>query len=148
MNSDRNEKLILGVGLAVLAGSLVLPLVLRIASDYSVADMASRVVTLKKHVLTAAASDRTLGEHVGSLVDGLSPDSALAEASRQEGKSIAPPAEAASMPHGKSGGPIADLRVVAEWSQNGRARMRVEEEARMKHWTWESPAQPSDSSAQ
>lgn len=148
MNSDNNEKLILIAGLSVLAFSLVVPLAQRIANDYDIADVASRAADLKRDVLTATASDKTLGERVGNLVDGLSPDAALAEASLRGEKSVAPKNDAASLTPGNAGGPIGELKVVAEWSQDGRARMRVDEAARKKQWTWEAPppslASPAD----
>jgi len=145
MKSDHNEKLILFAGLSVLAFSLVVPLAQRIANDYDIADVATRAAELKKDVLTAAASDKTLGEHVGRLVDGLSPDAALAEASLRGEKSMAPNTNAVRL---TPGGPIGELKVVAEWAEDGRAKMRVDEAARKKQWTWEAPspslASPSD----
>lgn len=136
MDSGKHERLILGAGLAVLALSLAVPLVQRAWEEYDLREVATRATNVKDQVLSSAVSDKSFGERVGAIVDGISPDAAHADA-------------AVSMTAAASGDPLAEaddavataanLRIVAEWSATGRARMRVDDAARVKHWTWEAP---------
>ncbi len=137
MNLATNEKLILFAGVAVLAVSLALPAIQRVMSDYDVRDVATRAADFKRDVLSSSTADGTLGESV--LVDSLSPDAALAGASVGAGENAAPAASSVSARQGSAAGPIGDLRVVAEWSAAGHARMRVDETAKTKQWTWDNP---------
>lgn len=139
MNPASQEKLIVGAGITVLALSLVLPLIQRVADEYDLSEVAVRAVELKTEVLSSAAADKSLGQRVGQLVDGISPDAALAEAAPGETSTdIVPPYAADVQPDASA--PIDAMRVVAEWSNSGRAKMRVDEATRTKNWTWEAPA--------
>lgn len=138
MKSDKHETLILGAGIAVLALSLAIPLVQRMWAEYDLQQVATRAAEVKSQVLSAAVSDKSLGERVGAIVDGISPDAAHAEAvvSTAAAETESP---AEGELNANAANPLGSLKVVAEWSARGHARMRVDDAARTKHWTWEAP---------
>jgi hypothetical protein len=80
MNSRDRETLVVALGVAVLAISLLLPLGQKFAAEHDVGEVAVRAVEVKDKLLSAAEGGKPLRVRVSDIVDGLSPDAALAEA--------------------------------------------------------------------
>lgn len=92
MNSRDNETLIVLAGVAVLAVSLILPMMQRIASEHDVHEVAVRAIEVKDKLLSSTDSAKPLRVRVTEIVDGLSPDAALAEAEMRSDRAVAPAA--------------------------------------------------------
>lgn len=96
MNSRDNETLIVAIGVAVLAISLLLPLARDFAAEHDVREVKARAVEVKRKLMETAESGKPLAVRVSNIVDGLSPDAALAEAEAQAGE-VEMPAAGASV---------------------------------------------------
>ena len=99
MNSRDNETLIVLAGVAVLAVSLILPMMQRIAAEHDVSEVAVRAIEVKDKLLSSTDSAKPLRVRMTEIVDGLSPDAALAEAEMRNDKAVAPaPVDAVARP--------------------------------------------------
>lgn len=99
MNSRDNETLIVLAGVAVLAVSLILPMVQRIAAEHDVREVAVRAIEVKDKLLSSTDTAKPLRVRMTEIVDGLSPDAALAEAEMRSDKAVAPaPVDAVARP--------------------------------------------------
>jgi len=124
-----NDTLIVAVGFAVLFVSLALPLMNQVAEKEQVRQVADRAVQLRNELMNAEDPAQVIKARMGGLVNGLSPDVALADAG-QESSDAKGRAEVAA-----PGSKGSDLRVVAEWSGGEGAKLGVRERDQTG-WSW------------
>ncbi len=139
MRSVDNDTLIVAVGFAVLFVSLALPMMNEVAEKEQVRQVADRAVQLRNELMNAEDPAQVIKARMGGLVNGLSPDVALADAGHESGDSQGK--SEVAVPGDKSAGVAApgdkksDLRVVAEWSGGEGAKLGVRERAQTG-WSW------------
>lgn len=84
MKSHDHETLIVAAGVFVLAVSLLLPMVQKFAAEHDVREVATRAAEVRDKLMSSAETGKPLRVRVSDLVDGLSPDAALAEAEMRD----------------------------------------------------------------
>ncbi len=140
MKQADNERLILGAGIVVLAISLAVPAFQKIAEMHGVRDVAARMAEVPRRLVASGTPGKTLSLQVKGLVDGLSPDVALADAKIRAGDVAE--AKATPVSPKKDKRPVdsnqknGDIRVVVDWSATGNAKLRVATDDERPEWSY------------